>query len=86
MLDRELRRLLTFVCLTLVVVGQAVAGSSNSLLDVSADGRLLACSNRDSGTVTIVDLEKFEKLREIKVGHKPEGVAFLARVYRNQEC
>jgi YVTN family beta-propeller protein len=55
----------------------ARAGSSNSLMDVSADGRLFACSNRDSGTVSVVDLRTNAKLREVKVGHKPEGVSFL---------
>jgi YVTN family beta-propeller protein len=55
----------------------ARAGSSSSLLDISADGRLLACSNRDSNSVTIVDLQTHKKLREIKVGPKPEGVTFL---------
>ena len=55
----------------------AIAGPSNSLLDLSTDGRLLACSNRDSGTVTIIDPVTFTKLREIPVGHKPEGVTFL---------
>src|SRR4051794_18256766 len=49
------------------------AGSSNSLMDISADGKLLACSNRDSGTVSIVDLATNKKLREVKVGQKPEG-------------
>jgi len=53
------------------------AAESSSLMDISSDGKLLACSNRDSGTVTIIDLEKHEKLREIGVGHHPEGVAFL---------
>lgn len=60
----------------------ALAGSSNSLLDFSADGRLLACSNRDSGTVTIVDPATFTKLREIPVGHKPEGVTFLGETHQ----
>jgi YVTN family beta-propeller protein len=55
----------------------AIAGSSNSLMDISADGSLLACSNRDSGTVSIVDLKDARKVREIKVGHDPEGVSFL---------
>lgn len=58
------------------------AGSSNSLLDLSGDGRLLACSNRDSGTVTIVDPATFTKLREIPVGHKPEGVTFLGDTHQ----
>lgn len=53
------------------------AGSSNSLLDLSIDGELLACSNRDSGTVTIVRRESREKLHEIRVGKKPEGVSFV---------
>src|SRR5437868_5051612 len=53
------------------------AAESSSLMDISSDGKLLACSNRDSGTVTIVDLKTNEKLREISVGHHPEGVAFL---------
>ena len=58
------------------------AGSSNSLLDISADGKLLACSNRDSGTVTIVDLGNHAKVRELKVGVHPEGVTFLGSTHR----
>lgn len=57
--------------------GFAVAGTSNSLMDISSDGSLLACSNRDSGTVTFVDLATNKVLRELKVGHKPEGVSFI---------
>ena len=60
-------------------VPTSFAGSSNSLMDISADGRLLACSNRDSGTVTIVDLETHTKSREFTVGTKPEGVSFLGK-------
>lgn len=55
----------------------AIAGSSNSLMDLSADGKLLACSNRDSGTVSIVDLATHRKVREVPVGHDPEGVTFI---------
>ena len=46
----------TLAGLLLVSTQFAEAGRSSSLLDISADGKLLACSNRDSGTVTIVDL------------------------------
>jgi DNA-binding beta-propeller fold protein YncE/cytochrome c peroxidase len=67
---------------TLCAADLAGAGSSNSLMDISADGKLLACSNRDSGTVTIVDLDKHEKLREISVGRHPEGVTFLGDSHR----
>lgn len=59
-----------------------VGGTSNSLMDISADGKLLACSNRDSGTVTIVDLASHTKLREVAVGTKPEGVTFLGDSHR----
>jgi DNA-binding beta-propeller fold protein YncE len=63
------------------VSSPASAGQSNSLMDISTDGRLLACSNRDSGTVTIVELDGLRKLREIPVGAKPEGVSFLGDSY-----
>jgi DNA-binding beta-propeller fold protein YncE/cytochrome c553 len=53
------------------------AGQSNSLLDISRDGQLLACTNRDSGTVTIVDLQSHKKQAEFSVGKKPEGITFL---------
>ena len=55
----------------------AHAGSSNSLMDLSTDGKLLVCSNRDSGTVSIVDLATHETVRQIPVGHDPEGISFL---------
>jgi len=57
------------------------AGPSNSLMDISCDGRLLACSNRDSGTVTIVDLGNYTKRCEVPVGAKPEGVSFVGATH-----
>jgi YVTN family beta-propeller protein len=57
----------------------AFAGSSNSLMDISEDGQLLACTNRDSGTVTLIDLAKNTKLREVRIGEHPEGVSFLGK-------
>ncbi|QDT19759.1 beta-propeller fold lactonase family protein [Gimesia chilikensis] len=59
-----------------------LAGSSSSLLGISTDGKLLACSNRDSGTVSIIDLDKNEKVHEIKVGRHPEGVTFLGDTHK----
>jgi len=59
----------------------AGAGQSNSLMDISTDGKLLACSNRDSGSVTIIDLQSQKKLSEIKVGKHPEGVSFLGKTH-----
>lgn len=57
------------------------AGTSNSLMDISTDGQLLACSNRDSGTLSIVDLASRKVLHEISVGRKPEGVSFLGSTH-----
>ena len=65
--------LLTLACVTEPCTG----GSSNSSLDVSSDGRWLVCANRDSGTVTVVDLPARRKVAEIPVGAHPEGVSFL---------
>ncbi len=58
------------------------AGSSNSLIDISADGALLAAANRDNGSVSVVDLEANKVVHEIAVGHKPEGVSFLGNSHR----
>ncbi|MBY0228589.1 MAG: hypothetical protein K2W96_04845, partial [Gemmataceae bacterium] len=54
----------------------AHAGSSNSLLDVSPDGKRLAAVNADNGTVSIIDLKSRKKLHEVPVGDKPEGAAW----------
>jgi len=61
--------------------GSSWAGSSNSLMDISADGKLLACSNRDNGSVSIVDLATKKTVREIPVGKHPEGVSFLGSTH-----
>src|SRR5262249_21025843 len=69
------RSILVLLCALLTPA--ALASSSNSLLDISSDGALLACSNRDSGTVSIIDARTCTKLRDVKVGTDPEGVTFL---------
>jgi YVTN family beta-propeller protein len=69
-------------CLVLFGAGVAAAGDSNSLLDISRDGTLLACANRDSGTVSIVELASHTKRVEIAVGKHPEGVSFLGDSHR----
>ncbi len=62
----------------LLLLGAPVsAGSSNSLMDVSPDGKRLIVANTDNGTVTIIDTAKPAKLREIAVGEKPEGVTWI---------
>ena len=70
-------RLSSLICLLGLMPCFAIAGTSNSLMDISADGTLLACSNRDNGTVTFVDLSNHRVVKEVKVGKKPEGVSFV---------
>ncbi len=53
------------------------AGSSNSLMDVSPDGRWLLAANPDNDSVTLIDVRNRKAVREIKVGRKPEGVAWV---------
>ena len=82
-MTRHIQLLMMLATLLLGVCTQtATARDSNSLMDISADGRLLACSNRDSGTVTIVDLKTLKTTHETRVGTHPEGVAFLGQSHR----
>ena len=82
-MTRHIHPLLILTISLLGVCPQAAtARDSNSLMDISTDGRLLACSNRDSGTVTIVDLKTLKTIHETRVGTHPEGVAFLGQSHR----
>jgi len=55
----------------------ALAGSSNSLMDVTADGHHLLVANADNGTVTLVETTLRKAIRETHVGDEPEGVTWL---------
>lgn len=57
----------------------SLAGTSNSLMDISSDGTLLVCSNRDAGTLSVVDLRTNRMLREVELGRHPEGVTFIGK-------
>jgi YVTN family beta-propeller protein len=66
------------VCLVaLSAVTPGRAGHSNSLMDVSPDGKRLLVANNDNGTVTLVDTTTRRVVREIPVGSKPEGVTWI---------
>jgi YVTN family beta-propeller protein len=67
----------TIVAVLAFPLSSARAGSSNSLLDVSPDGKFLLAANADNGTVAVVDTRARKSLREITVGEKPEGVAWV---------
>ncbi len=61
----------------LMTASVGLAGSSNSLMDVTPNGKALIVANNDNGTVTLVDLGKNEAVREIQAGKKPEGVSWI---------
>ena len=73
--------IVVMISAAMLSVSPVIAGSSNSLMDISTDGTLLVCSNRDSGSVSVVDLTRHETLREIPVGHHPEGVTFIGETH-----
>ncbi len=72
----------TTLLTVLVSLNTAAGEASNSLMDISADGQLLACSNRDSGTVTLINLQTQTVTHEIAVGRHPEGVSFLGDTHQ----
>src|SRR5262249_35107484 len=75
-------RLSTSITVWTVLLGMsagtdAFAGSSNSLMDVSPDGSWLLIANPDNSTVTLIDTKAKKAIREIRVGEKPEGIAWI---------
>ncbi|MBL8864792.1 MAG: c-type cytochrome [Planctomycetia bacterium] len=66
--------------LVLALAAPAFAGSSNSLLDVSADGSRLLVANTDSGTVTVVNLKSKTVHCELPAGDHPEAAAWAGNV------
>src|SRR5262245_31228860 len=58
------------------------AGATNSLMDLSPDGKFLAVTNSDNASVTIVDTAARKALREITVGQKPQGVTWIGNTSR----
>jgi YVTN family beta-propeller protein len=65
---------LLFLCGLLSTVR---AGSDNSLLDVSPDGKSLLAANRDNDSISLVNLADRKLVNEIAVGHHPEGVSWV---------
>lgn len=65
-------------CLYIACTATALrAGTSNSLLDVSPDGRWLLAANPDNDSISLIDVGARKLIREIKVGRKPEGVSWI---------
>src|SRR5580658_5635562 len=72
----SMRTLLTLLsCFALIA--SVNAGSSNSLMDVTPDGKTLLVANRDNGSVTVVDIASRKPVKQIAVGEHPEGVSWI---------
>ncbi len=59
---------------------------SAGLMNFSSDGQSVACSNRDSGTVTILSWPELKIQHEIPVGSHPEGVAWIGTSHKLACC
>jgi YVTN family beta-propeller protein len=70
-------RVFAAVVLGLLLVPCTRAGSSNSLMDVSPDGKKLLVTNSDNGSVSIVDTVARKVVHEVPVGDKPEGATWV---------
>jgi YVTN family beta-propeller protein len=68
---------LAALILSILVPSFASAGVTNSLMDVSPDGKWLLACNNDNGTVTLIDVAKRAAVRELAVGQKPEGITWI---------
>jgi YVTN family beta-propeller protein len=73
----QIRSGFVFVLGALLTAAPVRAGTSNSLLDISPDGRRLLVTNSDSGSVSVVDTASRKAVHEIPVGDKPEGITWI---------
>jgi YVTN family beta-propeller protein len=60
---------------TLKVAAQISTGTGRHDIVVSSDNRFAFVSNRESGTVSLVDVRKLEKVTDVKVGPGPVSLA-----------
>ena len=60
---------------TLKVAAQISTGAGRHEIVISSDNRFAFVSNRESGTVSLVDVRKLEKVSDVKVGPGPVSLA-----------
>lgn len=60
---------------TAKVAAKIPTGAGKHDIVISNDNRFAFVSNSDSGTVSIIDIRKLEKLRDVKVGPEPSSLA-----------
>ena len=57
------------------VAAQIPTGAGRHEIVVTADNRLAFISNREAGTVSLIDVAKLEKIKDVKVGPNPVSLA-----------
>lgn len=60
---------------TLKVAAQISTGAGRHEIVISNDNRFAFVSNRESGTVSLIDVAKLERVRDVKVGSNPVSLA-----------
>ncbi len=79
--------LVTLAAVTFLLTSRTEAQTrSAGLMNFSGDGSRVACSNRDSGTVTILNWPELTVLHEVIVGAHPEGVAWIGGTHKLACC
>jgi len=59
----------------LKVAAKVLTGAGRHDIVISSDNRFAFVSNSESGTVSVVDIRKLEKLHDVKVGPEPSALA-----------
>ena len=73
----HIRYYLSILAATPILINAAAGSESSSLLTLSSDGKRIACTNRDSGSVSLISSLKLKKQWETNVGQHPEGITFV---------
>ena len=61
------------------VVARIPTGRGQHEIAFSDDDRLAFVTNRDDGTVSIIDVRSLKKIKDIQTGHTPSSIAFSAK-------
>jgi len=87
---KRLQTLLILTALAVSIVGFSSPANAQTrsagLMNFSSDGSRVACSNRDSGTVTILSWPKLKVQHVVSVGAHPEGVAWIGTTHKLACC
>ena len=78
---KTIRQLFVITALVAFLSPDSASAQTRSagMMNFSSDGSLVACSNRDSGTVTIFSWPELKVKHEVPVGSHPEGVAWIGK-------